>query len=843
VPGTKVQSDPEEDVEEETGTPCCQSHWLNRLRIIGGVVLGLVTGATLLAALFRLINGTASEQVDSVSRTKKIRQGRRKDARIDLDTQIIGRGSAKTYKSVGVHTYADKASKNMLKVVFNSGDRGFRTSSWGLALGSRTLLVPAHLIKPHVEANSGIIPEGMTVTISGEKIFTTGDVDSFTFNCPEYRMITYGGGVPQDMALIEMPKVVRPFPRITGQLMSAAEITKLAEDVFPVLSVSRQGRSTLVTSSVAEYDGGLKSSDSGFLIVGSWDVPLDAVDGDCGTLLCTVSGKIIGFLVAVKTDEAKSYYLPLYEEMLAAAIPSDGISFQEVIGAPGETLSGHGGLLVEKAEDKQWFPASSTIKRMTLKKADVERALEAQLPDYCHSILSNKDKRFVPTTPGETPLKRAVSKYSGKSVYLSEDLVEMVKKDYLKQIHPKWKHRKLTAREAVNGCQLEDGNKLGPMDLKTSPGLPYVTRGEKKPDLLTPEGDMQGKCKEQYDARLEALAKGEIPPSLWKDFPKDEILQKDKTRHITIPPFDFQIFVREHLGTAAEEFRRCQLDWGSAIGIDPECPEWHALACRFKLLCDGVMDLDFKNFDGSIPAQLIIAAVEILASFYPEHDKAAVSAIAEELVFTTSVVEDQKYQKGHGNPSGSPLTDVVNTIGLNLALRFAAYLEGVCFADEQTLVGYGDDALVGRLKGKQGLSFAQWQSALAQIGMNVTPADKTSETQEYREIEEVQFLKRKFVPSEEFDGDYVAVIDKATIGKILLFCKKDATMTSLWKARARAAVVFSAFHGERISAAVRELCKWYACTYLQVSRLELPTYEEIVARYWRGELDEWTGDE
>jgi hypothetical protein len=107
------------------------------------------------------------------------------------------------------------------------------------------------------------------------------------------------------------------------------------------------------------------------------------------------------------------------------------------------------------------------------------------------------------------------------------------------------------------------------------------------------------------------------------------------------------------------------------------------------------------------------------------------------------------------NPSGHPLTVIVNSLANSLYMRYVYCLlnpEGQnCdnFKKDVALMTYGDDNIMGVKQGCDWFNHTRIQYALSTIGIKYTMADKEAESVPYISITQASFLKREW----RFDND------------------------------------------------------------------------------------------
>ncbi|AIU94297.1 polyprotein [pasivirus A3] len=224
------------------------------------------------------------------------------------------------------------------------------------------------------------------------------------------------------------------------------------------------------------------------------------------------------------------------------------------------------------------------------------------------------------------------------------------------------------------------------LDLSTSPGLKYTSKGLKKRDLVP-----GGKASDLLLDDVECLIndpKG--TPVYFYCHLKDELRPQEKieqglTRCIESSDFDYVISAKR---VFCKLFRQLYdsdpIETGFAVGIN--------CIADWKNLLDGmydyIYDFDMKGYDGSIPRQLMIDACRVLSESCSDEE------LAYNLLYKTvdsqHVVGSQLLTVSGGMASGSPFTTIVNTACNILANMTVLEETGV----EYTLVCYGDDILI-----------------------------------------------------------------------------------------------------------------------------------------------------
>ncbi|CAA39496.1 unnamed protein product [Theiler's murine encephalomyeltits virus GDVII] len=296
----------------------------------------------------------------------------------------------------------------------------------------------------------------------------------------------------------------------------------------------------------------------------------------------------------------------------------------------------------------------------------------------------------------------------------------------------------LTVEQAVLGLSGMD-----PMEKDTSPGLPYTQQGLRRTDLL----DFNtAKMTPQLDYAHSKLVLGVYDDVVYQSFLKDEIrplekIHEAKTRIVDVPPFAHCIWGRQLLGRFASKFQtKPGLELGSAIGTDPDV-DWTRYAAELSGF-NYVYDVDYSNFDASHSTAMFECLIN---NFFTEQNgfDRRIAEYLRSLAVSRHAYEDRRVLIRGGLPSGCAATSMLNTIMNNVIIRAALYLTYSNFEfDDIKVLSYGDDLLIGT---NYQIDFNLVKERLAPFGYKITPANKTTTFPLTSHLQDVTFLKRRFV--------------------------------------------------------------------------------------------------
>ncbi|BCG66637.1 polyprotein [Eel picornavirus Eel/14980] len=376
-------------------------------------------------------------------------------------------------------------------------------------------------------------------------------------------------------------------------------------------------------------------------------------------------------------------------------------------------------------------------------------------------------------------------------------------------------HSPCSIAEALSGC---GGN---PLEMKTSPGFKYASKGFSKKDLITPEYTLNEPLASDVDGALLALNSGLVPSATFTAYLKDELrpiekVASGKTRCIEACDLDYTILYRTQtarLYSAIYGTPACAT--GVAVGINPYT-DFHGLAHVFEK--DLMFAVDFTKFDGSLSEELMRVAVECLSVCSTEPERFI--ALHEPVIKSTHRVFDEIWSVRGGMPSGSPCTSVLNSI-CNLIVCRTIYVALGGRLDELPIVTYGDDVLASNHACVDMSEFCQLAEEF--FGMQATSAKKNS-TDVSVSFSEATFLKRSFgyIPGTSM---LTGVLDLDSMKQHIMWCHGKDTFSQQMQSFLFELVL----HGPEIYDEVTGQMKERA----RRAKVYLPSFEEQIKLFYR----------
>jgi hypothetical protein len=320
------------------------------------------------------------------------------------------------------------------------------------------------------------------------------------------------------------------------------------------------------------------------------------------------------------------------------------------------------------------------------------------------------------------------------------------------------------------------------INIRTSAGNPY-----KKSKLNFIELDENNKItsldesvQERIDLIEETYAKGKRFHPQFCGHMKDEALPWSKilmfkTRLFTGGPFPWCVVVRRFLLSIIILIQNNPYVFEAMPGIVAQSTEWTDL---YNYLItfgkDRIIAGDYGKFDKKMAAPFILGAFRILrklaeAAGWSEEDLRVIDCISYDTAFPCidfngDLIEIQ------GNPSGHPLTVIINCLVNSLYMRYAFKLISkkpvTDFKKYVHLATYGDDNIMGVSRDCPDFNHTRIMYAMKVIGVEYTMAEKEADSVPYIHIDDASFLKRKFVEDKDL-GAISAPLDHSSFDKML----------------------------------------------------------------------------
>jgi len=342
----------------------------------------------------------------------------------------------------------------------------------------------------------------------------------------------------------------------------------------------------------------------------------------------------------------------------------------------------------------------------------------------------------------------------------------------------------------VNLAGLDGVLGLNAMNFSTSVGFPgkgpktqYVEKSDRVVEGISCPRDVDPLILEEVARMEKRLLAGESINTIFKGSLKDEStkLTKDKVRVFAAANMPSVMLVRKYFLTPAALFQRNKTITECAVGTVVQSPEWTKLYDHIgKFGWDRAIAGDYAKFDGRMSPQFMLAAFKILIELaeksgnYEEDDLIIMRGIATEICYPTYDYFGTIVQFMGSNPSGHPLTVIINSIVNSLYMRYTYYaiaqqkrwLRTPIFSDVVSLMTYGDDNIMTVKKGYDDFNHTAIAAEFEKVGIKYTMADKDAESVPFINLCDASFLKHFAVWDEEL-GLYRSPVEEASISKML----------------------------------------------------------------------------
>jgi len=174
---------------------------------------------------------------------------------------------------------------------------------------------------------------------------------------------------------------------------------------------------------------------------------------------------------------------------------------------------------------------------------------------------------------------------------------------------------------------------------------------------------------------------------------------------------------------------------------------------------------DFSTFDGTLNTCIMWAFVDVINEWYDDgEDNAKIRRVLFlDVVNSVHLCRDVFYNCDHSQPSGNPITTVLNSFYNSVSMRIVFELckreNGAiaAFDNHVSMVSYGDDNVVNISDAVPWFNQNSITEGYAKIGMIYTDESKSSGVMaNYRTIGEVTYLKRYF---KNVAGDWLCPLE------------------------------------------------------------------------------------
>ena len=681
-------------------------------------------------------------------------------------------------------------------------DKGLACRSNGVFLVGRTMITTAHTLlnPPHIDPITKIIIRNP---------YSTHAAIEIPFDQCKISQVHQMDGTPVDLALVSFPPVVPNRPRILSKFLDAKHIDALMEGQMTFSGFYEVNGKTIVqekypnkfavTSKNTEYylhspgtcPKNAKHCVCPIKIGNHIDYDLETHNGMCGALLSInnnmIHTKLIGFHVAGGSGVLALGALTtrqLLEAALAAHVKKFNIPESYLI----DGRLPYSQSWVDPSQQASLLEVGDCISVGSAKapSAPVQTQLRPSLVFDKIQQHITKPAHLKPVVIDDekvNPMERGIKKILGSQTWVDPDLLEAAANDVFQGLGlpPSGKGIVHSYEEAITG--VEGDSYKRPINRTTSPGYPYNMDNKQKgktawlgdgEEYITDNPELKHDVSNLISLAQQGIRGDAISLATLKD-EKRPLAKVDagKTRVFEACPQHLVIAIRQYFLDFTAHVMRHRIDNGIAVGINPYSLEWTKLAHHLLQQGNHMVAGDFSNFDGSLLMQILVKICDKINEWYNDEHSLTRSALWEHLCNADVLVNGDVIRQTHSQPSGNPLTVIINSLFNAIVMRIA-YMQlkreqgksALCdYRKYVSEIVYGDDDIKSiHVEILDWFNQVTITKALATLGLTYTDETKSGKIHPWKRLEDTAFLKRRFICQP--DGTYLAPMDLENVLEI-----------------------------------------------------------------------------
>jgi len=616
----------------------------------------------------------------------------------------------------------------------------------------------------------------------------------------KWKKVETAKGDTKDQMLICFPRSVHDHPDLLNSIATPAEMTRFATINGCLLTPSDQ-MAILRYGSVKSVDRERQYDDSEnrrYSIRKSYEYSMETKDGECGSILMAISSgiarKIIGIHVAGGMGIGVSAPLNANDVLFTMRkLPMDA----QVVLNVDELLRPMAASEQVNLPEGDFVPAGKAIFKVASpsKTALRESAVHGKVTPVITAPSALAPFRSCGTVID--PMKIGLKKAGAIPPPLDQKRLEIALNDVERIVNTAAEpdhQRILTDMESVTG--VEGDPFLAPINRKSSPGFPLTKEKDGKPGKMKWLGEEDYKLDAGIQAGMREVirnAKKNVrTPTIWTDTLKDERrplakVAAGKTRVFAAGPMVYTLAFRKYFLGFAAHCAKNRINNEISIGTNVYSYDWTRTANKLLTKGEKVIAGDFSNFDGTLILDMLAGIVDIVNKFYDDGEENATirRVLWREIVNSVHVCGDDVYLWTHSQPSGCPITAILNSLYNSVSMRYV-WLTVVPeemktmaeFNKHVSMVSYGDDNCVNisdaAIDTFNQVTIAQ---GYATIGMTYTDETKSGEMVPYRKLSEIGYLKRSFKWNED-EHQYIAPLDITVVLEMINWVRGDFDIES-----------------------------------------------------------------
>jgi hypothetical protein len=687
-----------------------------------------------------------------------------------------------------------------------------------------------------MRAGLGIFVKGRILLMVKHVYESLGDIvtltclknNTLTYDFPKSELLAVDiltpDNEPKDLVLVSFPRTMMTMPDIHKHFIQAKDQTKY--ETFKVTLLTHRDKVLTRLESYAKPEHHLDefrylNKDQEIWIRDYYQYTAETKPGDCGAPLVahapSLTGKLIGIHVAGAVAPGTAYSTSITYELLKIGLDKFPIQAQVCWNVTTED--------VVTPIEGQFYPLATTTplgspSGTKLRPSSIHG--HVSVPTTMPSALKPMKVQGIPVDP----MLLALAKNAGKTPLIDQELLHECVKAVLPSVSQKWSGPMLyTIHEAALGIDGDD--RVRCLDRQSSAGYPWVLYAKKpgKQDWLGKDDDkyVAESMLQAVQFREKEALQGRRVLTVWVDTLKDERrpiekVMTGKTRSFACGPVDYNILFRRHFLAFVANAMDNRIHNEISVGTDPYSFDWEKTFVKLTHFGKNLTSGDFSNFDGSLSADLLWSVFDVINNWYLLNGETQHEIVRYvlwlDIVNSVHLLHDTLYVWAHSQPSGNAATTIINCLAVKLATRYAfskeTNLPPQCFEDYCSMVCYGDDVNINVRPGTNLDSFAL-QRGYSQVGLTYTDAEKTGNLQPYVNIDDIQYLKRRF-RYEPYLGRHVAPLNLNVVLEMCNWVRGDDI--------ARATI-------DNVQTAIRELALHDEETFQYVDKLSSAVYHQL----------------
>lgn len=616
---------------------------------------------------------------------------------------------------------------------------------------------------------------------------------------------------PSDVTLLQWPRVVPKCPNILKNFVTKKELSDLKLKKFVLVSPGlrqigddqHQFQFHFKRGTVTAINDGMRCGGG----LTTWALDIESLDcpsapGDCGGLYIadenTIRGRILAMHYAGGVETAGAIGHILVFEDFEFILKEEEIERQSPVGE----------------EEAFELPLQGVMPMYMVGRAPSQPTVSAYEPTPIKGEVD--DTEMEPVKLGRIleeggPGLKGLQKVTGPVKSLDPVLYERSVQSFSGVAfsgtsHLEIEKRVLTFDEAVRGVEGTDF--VRGINRARSPGYPWMmerggTTGKRKWFGSTEWelGESAKPVREAVEKKIQQCKEGIWEPVIFVDTLKDECRPKGKkTRVFSAGPMHFTIAFRMFFLGFVSYLMRNRIHNEIGVGIQAQSMDWHHLALRLQRKGPAIVAGDFSDYDGNLHPEFLWAFCDMANRWYSDGNDLIRKTLFCDIVHSWHLAGNYVYGWTHSQPSGNPVTSIVNSVANSIMCRYVFYLleaqqeEHYNFNTAVQMISYGDDNVLNiRQDVLPWYNQLTMSKAFETIGMTYTDANKEEVQRENITIHEASFLKRGF----RFHNDiWLGPLERKSINNRLEWQKRGMDRDTLIE-NGRAAIAEWALHDSK----------------------------------------------